>query len=323
MLPEAEIEIDGRLIPLANQKFLDDDIERQRSFVGENFNRANALERAFVALENSAPLGGLPPEYIYQYSTGEYRIFARVRNKNKFDIRYKHQTVHGFDVASYRYVSGDQPQVRRYVAEAEEGHSLVDLRIHTTIPEQRLLLSLGTGEQKVKSTPDIKYEGDNNYRAVFVVTDEKLGMNGNKPIMAKRDTITVTVEDNADHSKQSFDVPLPVQPAISGVVNPSTGKPEGKADEEPIVTISGRDLQQVKRVFFGEQEATIVGGPTFDSIEVKVPKRTDVPDGDKITVSVRVVTSANKVSPVSPFTFIGKPRAQPPPQQTPTPPKSG
>jgi len=329
MLPEADIEIDGRLIPLVDRKFLDDFIDNQRKEEGPAFDRLNALERALMELEKSTPpehpgeMPGLPREYVYQYSTGEYRIFARVRNKNKFEVRYKHQTVHGFDVATYKYISGDQPQVRRYVAEAETGHSLVDLRIHTTIPEQRLLLSLGSGEQKAKTTPDVKYEGDNNYRAVFVVTDEKLGMKGDKPIMGKRDTITVTVEDNQDHTKQSFDVPLPVQPTITGVVNPSTGKPEGKADEEPVATISGRDLHQVKRVFFGEQEATIVGGPTFDSIEVKVPKRTDVPDGEKITVSVRLVTTANKTSPGSHYTFIGKPKTPQPPQQSPTPPKSG
>ena len=111
-----------------------------------------------------------------------------------------------------------------------------------------------------------------------------------------------------------------MQPTITGVVNPSTGKSEGQADAEPVVTISGRDLQQVKRVFFGDQEATIVGGPNFDSVEVKVPKLV-VPAGEKITVSVRVVTAANKLSSNSQYTFVG-PKA-PPSQPTPSPPKSG
>ena len=89
-----------------------------------------------------------------------------------------------------------------------------------------------------------------------------------------------------------------------------------------MASISGRDLHHVKRVFFGEQEATIVGGPTFDSVEVKVPKRGDVPDGEKVTVSVRVVTPANKVSSNSHYTFVGKPKP-PPPQTTGTPTKTG
>jgi hypothetical protein len=327
MLPFAEIEIDGRLIPLVNQENFDRLVAEQRKADGVNSNRVDAEEKAFRQLETLTPSktpGGspiLPTEYIYQYSTGEYRIFARVENKNKFDVRYRHQTAHGFDVATYKYISGDEPQVRRYIADAEKGHSLVDLRIHTTIPQSRLSLSLGLGEQKEKTAPQIKYEGDNNFRAVFIVTDEQLSMNGDKPVMAKRDTITLTVEDTGDQSKQSFDVPLPIQPTITGVVNPTTGKAEGKAEEEPVVTISGLNLHQVKRVFFGEQEAIIVGGPTFDSIAVKVPKRSDVPDGEKITVSVRVVTTANKISPASYYTFMGKPKATP--QPTPTPPKGG
>lgn len=148
-------------------------------------------------------------------------------------------------------------------------------------------------------------------------------MNGNQPIMAKRDTITITIEDTKDHTKQSFDVPLPVQPTITGIVNPNTGKAEGKAEEEPDVKISGRDLHQVKRVFFGEQEAIILSAPKFDSIEVKVPKRSDVPDGEKLTVSVRVVTAANKTSPASHYTFVGKDKKpKPTPSPSPSPPKT-
>ena len=325
MLPEAEIEIDGRRIKLIDLKRLDELVKE----LEQKFDKDAALEKAFLKLESLTPpqkegdTPSPPTEYIYQYSTGEYRIFARVENKNKFEVRYRHQTVHGFDVETYKYVSGDQPQVRRYVAEAEEGHALVDLRIHTTIPQDRLSLSLGLGEQKEKEKPKIKSEGDNNFRAVFTVTDEQLGTKENKPIMAKRDTITVTVEDTQDHSKTSFDVPLPVQPTITGIINPSTGKAEGKVDEEePVATISGRDLHHVKRVFFGEQEAIILSQPKFDTIEVRVPKRSDVPDGEKITVSVRVVTTANKTSPGLHYTFVGKPNP-PVPQSSPTPTKPG
>lgn len=348
MLPNAEIEVDGRLIPQANRKGIEQYVADMKSdFITQRvaeareqsknrsdkekeqaaeqakrealaaFDERGALESAFQDIETCGP-PKMPGEYVYQYSTGEYRIVARARNKNKFDIRYRHRTAHGFDVATYKYLTGDQPQVRRYVAQADEGHALVDLRIHTNIPQNRLSLSLGTEEGGAPTS--LKYEGDNNYRAVFLITDENLGRKGGKIIMAKRDTITVTLEDSQDSGvKQSFDVPLPVQPTITGVVNPSTGKPEGPGDAEPVVTISGRDLQQVKRVFFGDQEATIVGGPNFDSVEVKVPKR-EVPAGEKITVSVRVVTGANKLSSNSQYTFVGPP---PPPKPSPTPPKSG
>ena len=351
MLPEAVIEVDGRLITQANRKGIQDYVaternaltakyiesardeqgqitkQKQRAAVRSAqaaFDESGTLEDALDSIGKKCDDKETPREYVYQYSTGEYRIFARVRNKNKFEVRYKHQTAHGFDVATYKYVESQQPQVRRYVAEAGDNHSLVDLRITTNISLDRLTLSLGHGEEKeADRRGDVKFEGDKNYRAVFLVTDEKLGMKGGKPIMAKRDTITVTVADKDDPwNKQSFDVALPLEPKITGVVHSGTGKAEGKADEEPVALISGRDLHHVKRVFFGEQEATIVGGPTFDSVEVKVPKRGDVPDGEKITVSVRVVTPANKVSSNSHYTFVGKPKP-PTPQTTGTPTKTG
>jgi hypothetical protein len=337
MLPAAEIEVDGRLIPQANRKAIEEYIAEERSgLIGEYLDRARerwvdtfdeekrqaavwaaqaafdesaALENALKLIEGNCSNNRRPREYVYQYSTGEYRIFARARNKNKFNVRYRHQTAHGFDVATYKYLTGEQPQVRRYIAETDENHSLVDLRINTTIPLNQLTLSLGLGE--AEGAPDVKYEGDNNYRAIFLVTDENLGEKKGKQIKAKRDTITVTIEDTQDKgAKQSFDVTLPVQPVITGVAHPSTGKPEGPADDEQVLTISGHDLQQVKRVFFGEQEVTIVGGPNFDSIEVKAPKR-DVPDNEKVTVTVRVVTTANKVSAASHYTFIGKIKPKP------------
>lgn len=356
MLPEALIEVDGRLITQVNRKGIQNYVAREkRELITTYINREKgekgqiteqkeqeAKRSAEAAFDESGTLEDAlteinpalnytnkectdkktPREYVYQHSTGEYRIFARVRNKNKFEVRYKHQTAHGFDVATYKYVDSQQPQVRRYVAEAGANHSLVDLRITTNLSLDRRSVSLGDGEEKdADKRPDIKFEGDKNYRAVFLVTDEKLGMKGGQAIMAKRDTITVTIADKDDErTKQFFDVALPIEPKITGVVNPGTGKAEGKADEEPVATISGRDLHHVKRVFFGEQEATIVGGPTFDSVEVKVPKRGDVADGEKITVSVRVVTPANKVSSNSHYTFVGKPKAA---QTTATPTKTG
>ena len=349
MLPEAEIEVDGRLIAPVNRKAIQDDVASdRRSLINEYIDRAKepngqisiekrqaaeregeaafneyaSLEAALNSIDKRCDDRRTPREYAYQYSTGEYRIFARVRNKNKFQVRYKHKTAHGFDVATYKYEDSEKPQVMRYVAEAGKNHSLVDLRITTNISPDRISLSLGLGEERdAERRGDIKSEGDKNYRAVFLVTDEELGKKGEKPIIAKRDRITLTIADRQDPgNKQSFDVQLPVQPTITGVVNPRTGKAEGKADEEPVATISGRDLQQVKRVFFGEQEVTIVGGPTFDSVEVQVPKR-EVPDGEKTTVSVRVVTSANKVSPNSHYTFVGKPKSAT--TASGTPPKGG
>lgn len=303
MLPWAEIEIDGREIPVVDQKTFE-------QYVAETKEHGDQT---------------LAKEGVYQNSTGEYRIFARVENKNKFEVRYKHLTTHGFDVATLKYTSGDQPQVRRYIAEAEKGHSLVDLRIRTTIPEGRLKLSLGPDEQKTE--PKVKFEGDNYVRAVFIVPDEQLHTNEGKPVMAKRDMVTLTVadtQDSQDKSKLSFDVPLPVEPTITGIVNPKTQTAEGEADDEPVVRISGRNLHQVKDILFGEQRAIIIGNPTFDSIEVKVPKRSDVPDNGKITVGVRVITSANnKTSPGSYYTFLGKKKETPAAQQTPTPARTG
>lgn len=152
MLPNAEIEIDGRRIPLVDPVKFDALMAEERESAGDNFNRSDAQKKAFLKLEEITPTKNdndkptLPTEYIYQYSTGEYRIFARVEDKNKFEVRYRHLTVNGFDVATLKYVSADQPQVRRYVAEVEKDHSLVDLRIHTTIPKDRLSLTLGLGE---------------------------------------------------------------------------------------------------------------------------------------------------------------------------------
>ncbi len=104
------------------------------------------------------------------------------------------------------------------------------------------------------------------------------------------------------------DVALPVKPLVFTLFNPRTSNPEGFATEEPIVVISGVNLQGVTGVFFGAQKGEITGAST-DSITVKAPKVTGIPKGEAAAVPIILQTAGGQIPSGAIYTYKGEPLA--------------
>ena len=103
-------------------------------------------------------------------------------------------------------------------------------------------------------------------------------------ITAKRDPVPLTVT-SVNNVTRIFDIGLPEPPSIDRVVNTTTGKPEGPLNKAAVVTLHGTNFRHVKRVLFGNKEATIlqvdpqvilVNAPTGDEGPVQILLETNV-----------------------------------------------
>jgi hypothetical protein len=107
------------------------------------------------------------------------------------------------------------------------------------------------------------------------------------------------------------DISLPVRPQISKVINPGTGKPTGYADQEVTAIIEGVNLDAIKKIFFGNQQAEIVGVTDNDSAIIKVPKLANLPKGESVTVPITVEMKSDfyegKTLTAGYYKYIGEP----------------
>jgi hypothetical protein len=245
-------------------------------------------------------------EYVTQDSTGAYLVYFNSKGQAEWPVRFRQQTRQGFEGDEFVHAAAGAPvasaEIRRYVQEFNVNEALVDLRVKTTIPNPQFSL-VSEMEGAVISQ---RLEEKNTYRVIVRVSDEKI----DPQLFVKRDKITVSISSGGAAVKP-LDITLPVRPDVLSIVNPRTGQGVGFADEEPIVTIRGTGLQGVKQVFFGEVEAKVVGTPSHNSIDVKVPK-VAVAKGQSIMLPVRLVTETNRVVAVTFYTFLGEPQAAPP-----------
>ena len=138
-----------------------------------------------------------------------------------------------------------------------------------------------------------------------------------------RDTITVRVYKDVRievassvdimRTREVMDISLPIRPQISRVINPGSGRSSGYADQEVTAIIEGVNLSAIKKIFFGNQQAEIVGLTDSDSAIVKVPKLATLPKGESATVPITVEMKSDfyegKTLTAGYYRYIGEPVA--------------
>jgi hypothetical protein len=238
-------------------------------------------------------------------------------------------------------------EVRHYIANAGRANAEVDLRFFNTLPDgykkednekitkieiKKVTIHPNEGtyprdegcvpyRRAANGIPCGQFaEDDQKYRARFEVFPFIPGSN-----KIDRDAITVTIYKDVTKEvtkpdktkttridydvKEVLDIPLPVRPQITKVINTDTGKPFGFADQDVTVIIEGHNLDAIKNIFFGTQQAEIVGTIGSNSAIVKVPKLANLPKGESSTVSITVEMKSDfyegKTLPVGTYHYIG------------------
>jgi hypothetical protein len=117
----------------------------------------------------------------------------------------------------------------------------------------------------------------------------------------KHDLATLSVTSGG--ITRFFDIGLPIPPTIESVINATTGKPEGPANKNVVVTLRGKNLQHVVRVLFGGKEATIM---QTDAQVLLVTAPTADEGPVQVLVETNIVVRGKTVSNIADFRTAGK-----------------
>ena len=117
----------------------------------------------------------------------------------------------------------------------------------------------------------------------------------------KHDLATLSVTSGG--ITRFFDIGLPIPPTIESVINATTGKPEGPANKNVVVTLRGKNLQHVVRVLFGGKEAAIM---QTDAQVLLVTAPTADEGPVQVLVETNIVVRGKTVSNIADFRTAGK-----------------
>lgn len=239
-----------------------------------------------------------------QTDTNEYLVYFPKPAENKWPIRYRQQTVRGFEDKEFEYDNSPPTKVRKvqiisYSVNLEKRVAYLSLRFTKDKPiEAELSTSCSFNPPLPNCTPrkttTFYEEGMKNWRANFEINLEDRG-NGN---FVERDEISVTVkteekfqENGAEKTEQvvwSNDLSLPVTPRIKAI---DIFRPAIAGDTGTELRIYGLNLQNVKKVFVAGQEVDIIGTPGKDMISVKLKGGAFIKEEKGVKVPVVLVTN--------------------------------
>jgi hypothetical protein len=264
--------------------------------------RQNALRDIARLYEDPMP----GEEYARQESTRAYTVRFLGNSSKDFNIRYRHKTSSGFEVAEFIKKGDPAFKIIRYIPNAGGNKALVDLRFYREEDKvDSITLFNPFTNTRIEKKPI--YEADGKVRVSFEVKYQELG----RGRFAEQDHIWIEVKPKVGKPGEklaNYEIELPVSARITRFANMRNGKPEGYADEQALITIYGYNLQTVARVLFGGKEATLVGKPDFNSVVLQAPKGDPVEKGEASNVSVVLLREDG--SPVaSPlfYTYLGPP----------------
>lgn len=246
---------------------------------------------------------GRPKEFAIQESTANYLLYFEDPGA-ELTVRFQQPTRQGFEEKSFKQVlfTPFSHKVRHYRQGVRGNPSEVHL---TFTDRENTITGISLAEPPLpRNCPRLARDG-NSVLVTCLVPSLPGGM--------ERDFIVAKVERSnaAGPVEPRFvDIPLPVQARVATVVNPRTGNASGFADEQPYVTISGVNLQNVTAVIFGEQVVKLPASVSREMIMVRAPKVEGVPAGQSIVMPVLFQTSADgeaKIPSGAFFTFFGPP----------------
>ena len=238
--------------------------------------------------------------FAVQESTSSYLLYSP-DTASKWTIQYQQLTKQGYEqgsavkdfsspvfnveVQNYRFVPGSR-------------YAEVDLNVLSK--KSPLIGVIVEDPSPRRCQPPKEFDPDEKiYRVRCLVPADNNG---------KVERSTILIQAVLASGPVFADVALPVKPQLFTLFNPRTSMPEGFAAEEPVVVISGINLQGVTGVFFGTQKGEITG-TSGDSITVKVPKVTGIPKGEAVAVPIVLQTAAGQIPSGAIYTYKGEPLA--------------
>jgi hypothetical protein len=274
------------------------------------FDEATARQDALNEIESIYEYPGPDEEYARQESTKAYTVRFLGKSGKPVDIRYRQKTSSSFDTEEVTLSKKADPTygVVRYLPNVGGNKALVDIRFFTD-SEKIKSINLIDPETGTKTELKAIREGKDKTRASFKLAYQEI----DRGRFAERDRIWIALAQKPDASgdnpdDKNFDIALPVVARITRFANTRTGKPEGYADEQALITIRGYNLQTVAKALFGGKEATIIGKPDFNSVVIQAPKGEPVAKGEAAEVTV-VLLSDDGAPVASPlfYTYLGPP----------------
>jgi hypothetical protein len=244
-------------------------------------------------------------EFAIQESTHAYLLYFKKPEGNEWKIRYYNRTKQSFDAQEHTYKPKSPPpayKILHYIPKEAPAKTIVDIRFTTLSPLPAPVITINSHDGSPQG-PVIS-EGNGKWRQVFEIEPDKIGT-----LVIQREKIDVTViQPGAAQQLDPLEIPLPIEPQVTRIINPRTKRASGYTDEEPVVTILGSNLQNVVSVLFGEVEGKIIGTAHNSSILVKVPKRDAITKGQALQVPVRLKTrDESEVSSAIYYTYFGPP----------------
>jgi hypothetical protein len=241
-------------------------------------------------------------EFTMQESTQSYLLYFQDAGGLERKIRYRQLTRQGYEEKEFTE-DFRQPAIKSSIRNYRFDYGVhsgeVDLTFVATAEGATIDSIVLDDPQNGRCLP-LRQDGK-KFRVKCIVP----AANGGR---VERDFMSVRVVVKSGNTSvvKYEDIHLPVRPLIVSVINPRTGRATGFADEQPVVVISGANLQGVTGVLFGNEKAEVTG-TTSDSMTVKVPKGPGVPKGEGFAVPVVLQTVEGQAPSGLIYTYQGEP----------------
>lgn len=255
-------------------------------------------------LEHVSKRGQATPleSFAAQDSSKSYILYFPDPKKDKWKITYRQLTRQGYEeAAAAKDFSSPtfKAEVKNYRFLADARRAEVDLNV---LSKKYPLIRVVLEDPSSGRCFPAKLVDEHVYRVKCLVPADNRGKQERNSILIK-----AILDDGNGGKKEMFaDVDLPVRPQLFSLLNPRTGRAMGFADEQPVIVISGVNLQGVTGVLFGNEKAEVTG-TSSDSVTVKVPKGPVVAKGEAVSVPVAFQTAGDQASSGLIYTYLGEP----------------
>lgn len=237
-----------------------------------------------------------------QDSSRSYFLYFPDPKKDKWKITYRQLTRQGYEegAAVKDFASPSfKAEVKNYRFLPGLRRAEVDLNILSKkLPLARVVLEDPSGGRCLGA----KLVDEHQYRVKCLVPADNGGKIERNSILIK----AVLNEGGGNMKDVYADIELPVRPELFNITNPRTGRASGFADEQPVVVITGANLQGVTSVFFGSEKADVIGA-TAGSITVRVPKIAGINQGQASAVPIGLQSSSGQIPSGAIYTYLGQP----------------
>jgi len=251
-------------------------------------------------------------EFVTQTDTKEYFLYFQHPGTDKWPVRYRQQTVRGFDIEEFEHVNKSPSkaalglvEVFRYTPNPRTERATIEFRFWgKNAPDEAELIPLGIRKVGREFYLESNKDGEEAWRATFNIGYEDVGTS-----RIERDKVSVKVTRTVDGASviRTANLDLPLRPQIRSL---TISLPPVPDEQGSVITIHGINMQNVAEVFIANQKATVLVPPGNDSITVRLGKGVFIREEKGIKIPVTLVTKDGQS--VSAIVTLGEPATESP-----------